>query len=108
MPITEEQIARAKAAHPGVELHLISNDDLGVEIMVRAPNEGEYKRFRTMHADEAQRSAASRALVLGCIVEPPPSEFTAMLASRPALADTFANDLVEIAGLSRANTRRKV
>jgi hypothetical protein len=108
MPITDEQIAKHKSAKPGIEMHVISNADNGIEILVKVPDEGEYKRFRTMYADEQQRAMSTRMLVLGCILEPSAAEFTALLATRPALADTFSNDLVEIAGLSRANIRRKV
>lgn len=108
MRITEEQIAKQHAANPGAELHVISNADLDIEILVKAPNDGEWKRFREMQTDDAKRPHAPRQLVIGCILEPPSAEFSQMLTTRPGLAETFANDLVEIAGVSRANTRRKV
>lgn len=108
MPITEEQIAKHRAAKPGRELHVIRNEDHDLEILVMAPDDGEWKRFRSMQANDDQRYLAPRALVLGCILEPSAQEFTAMLAVRPGLAETFAGDVIEIAGVSRANTRRKV
>ena len=108
MPITDEQIAKHRAASPGAELHVIRNEDHDLEILVKAPSDGEWKRFRSMQADDAQRYLAPRSLVLGCILEPSAAEFTAMLAARPGLAETFASDVIEIAGVSRANTRRKV
>lgn len=108
MPITEEQIAKHKAANPGAELHVISNADTGIEVLVKVPNEGEWKRFRTMGSDDAQRPLALRQLVLACIQEPSPAEFMGILAQRPGLSETFGADLVELAGVSRANTRRKV
>ncbi len=106
--ITEEQIARHKAANVGVELHVIANADTGVEVLVKVPSEGEWKRFRSMQTDDAQRSIALRQLVLACILEPSPADFLAVLARLPGLAETFGAELVELAGVSRANTRRKV
>jgi hypothetical protein len=108
MPITEAQIEKHRAANPGRELHVIRNDDHDLEILVKAPDDGEWKRFRSMQADDAQKYLAPRALVMGSILEPSATEFTAMLATRPGLAETFAGELIEIAGVSRANTRRKV
>jgi hypothetical protein len=108
MPITEEQIAAGKVAHPGAELHVISNADTGVEVLVKVPSEGSWKRFRVMQSDEGQRPLALRQLVLDCMVEPSPVDFMALLAAKPGLSETFGADLVELAGVSRANTRRKV
>ena len=108
MPITEEKLAEIRAANPGAELHLLSNDDTGVEVVVKAPNDGEWKRFRTMQSDEGQRPLAIRTLVTACVVYPPAGEFMGVLAARPGLAETFGKDLVEIAGVSSATRRRKL
>jgi hypothetical protein len=108
MPITEEQIAKHRAAKAGIEMHVISNSDTGIEVLVRVPDEGAWKRFRAMGSDDAQRPMALRQLVLDCLLEPTPAEFLGILAHRPGLSETFGADLVEIAGVSRANTRRKV
>lgn len=106
--ITEEQIVKAQTSHPGATLHLLSNADTGVDIIVKSPSEGEWKRFRTMQNDEGQRTLALRTLVLGCVVEPSIAEFTKVLGELPGLAETFGAELVEIAGVSRATTRRKL
>lgn len=108
MPITEEQIASLKAANPGAELTLVSNAEVGMDIVVRVPSEGEWTRFRTQQGDEALRPMALRTLILACIVQPPATEFMGILAQRPGLAETFGADVVAIAGVSRASTRRKL
>jgi hypothetical protein len=108
MPITEEQIEALKAEHPGDELHLLANEEHGAEVVVKVPNDGEWKRYRTTGTDPAQRPFALRSLLLACIVYPAPAEVSAMLARRPGLVETFGAELLEIAGVSQATTRRKL
>jgi hypothetical protein len=106
--MTDEQIAQLKAKHPNAELHLLTNDDTGTEVVVKTPNDAEWRRFRSMSSDDAQRANALRTLVIACVVQPDPAAFTSMLDSRPGLSETFGNKLVEIAGVSLATTVRKL
>src|SRR3954470_3055869 len=100
MPITDQEIETLKAAYPGDELHLLSNEEHGAEIVVKVPSDGEWKRYRTTGTDPAQRPFALRALLLSCIVHPAPAEVSAILGRRPGLVETFGAELLEIAGVS--------
>ena len=106
--MTDEQIAKLKQAHPDAELSHIKDDNTGAEVVVKTPNDGEWRRFRSMSSDDAQRANALRTLVIACVVHPAPAEFMAMLERKPGLAETFGNKLVEIAGVSLATTVRKL
>lgn len=108
MSITEDQITTLKAEHPSDELHLLTNEENAAEIVVKVPNDGEWKRFRTTGVDPVQRPFALRTLLAVCIVYPSAPEVAAMLARRPGLVETFGAELVEIAGISQATTRRKL
>lgn len=106
--MTNDTIEKVKAANPGADLRVIANQELGIEVIVRAPNKAEFRRFRTMYGDPAQRAIASEAFLLGCIAEPTAEEFRATLDRYPALAESFAGELCEIAGAIGTVTNRKL
>jgi hypothetical protein len=109
MPITEEQLAKTKAEHPGVELHLLSNPDTDDQIICKGPNEGEWKRFKEKSGTTVpEQLAAARTLVVSCLVYPSKEDFVALVQQRPGLPETFAGELTEIAGISRKATHRKL
>lgn len=101
-------IDKAKAAHPGAEFHVLDNQEVGLEVLMRAPNDGDWKQFRTMQADEEQSPMALRTLVLACMVEPAPAAFAVMLQTRPGLTETFGRPLIKIGGVSSATQVKKV
>jgi len=106
--ITEEQITKLKEAHPGAELHQIFNADTGVDVIVKAPSESEWKRFNRMRTDPDQRALCMETLFRACLVYPSPQDFAPTLARLPGLAETFGSELVDIAGVSRTNSRKKL
>jgi len=106
--ITDDQIAKLKEANPGAELTLISNDDVGIEVVAKTPDDGTWKRFRAQSSDDAQRSIALRGLVMSCVVFPAPADFGAAVNRKPGIIETIGNKLVEIAGVSLATTTRKL
>lgn len=106
--ITDEQLKKLKADNPGESLHLLSNPDTDDHIVCKGPSEGEWKRFRATGPTALERIVAYRNLVTACLVYPSREEFSALLAERPALAETFAGELSEIAGVSRTATHRKL
>lgn len=108
MPITNEQIDALKAAHPDDELHLLSSAEVDMELVVKAPRAAEWKLLRSRQADEAKKPTAMRDFLLACLIEPSPQAFTAVLAQRPGLAETFGVELLEIGGLSRDAVHRKL
>lgn len=109
MPITEEQLAKVKAEHPGEDLHLLSNPDTDDQIICKGPPSGEWKRFKEKAgATVAEKLAAAHMLVVACLVYPSKEDFAALVQQRPALPETFAGELGEIAGISQRATHRKL
>jgi arginine repressor len=103
-------IDKAKAENPTADLRLLkieTNDGL-VEILVKIPNDGEWKRFRDMQANDEQGAAAVRQLVLASVVVPDAAGFAAMLSTRPGLAESVAKPLIKLAGVSAIATVEKV
>jgi len=106
--LTDEHVAKLKEANPGAELSTLTLEDLGIDAVVKTPSEGEWKRFRAMSSDDAQRSSALRTLVFACVVFPASAEFAALVARKPGIVESLGNKLVEIAGVSMAVTVRKL
>lgn len=106
--ITDDQIAKLKEANPGAELTLIQNDDVGIEVVAKTPDDGTWKRFRSQSSDDTQRSVALRTLVFACVVFPANADFAAAVSRKPGIVETIGNKLVEVAGVSMATTTRKL
>jgi hypothetical protein len=109
MPIDDTKLAEIKAHNPDVTLHVLTNPDTDDQIVCKGPPDGEYKRFKATAGGSAlERIAACRAMVMACLVYPPPEEWAALLAEKPGLAETFAGELNEIMGVSQRATHRKL
>lgn len=106
--LTEELIAKLKEANPGAELSVIEEGEIGLEVVVKVPDEGAWRRFRAQQDDDAQSSIALRGLVFACVVHPVPADFVPIVARRPGIVETVGGKLVKIAGVSRAATIRKL
>lgn len=106
--LTDELIAKLKDANPGGDIYAFKNDDVDLEVVVKTPDDGTWKRFRSQSADDAQRSMALRGLVMSCVIFPAGPEFMAAVSRRPGIIETIGNKLVEIAGVSMATTVRKL
>lgn len=96
-PFTFEEVQAAKDKNPGVELRIIGAD--GEAVICKAPTRGEYRRFRSMYLDGAQRAMATETLLIGCVVHPDRGELGRLLERRPGLAETFGEKLIAWAGL---------
>lgn len=95
----QTKIDELKAANPGVKLHLLTPEGInGAEIVVKAPTRAQWKRFKTETQDVAKRATAIETLCLDCVVHPSRTEFEALLEKYPALAQTFAGEIGELAG----------
>ena len=75
--------------------------------MVKRVPRPEWKRFRSMLADEGQRADALEALTKGCIVWPSLADFNETLKTRPGLAEAIGGELVSIAGLVKGASTKK-
>ncbi len=104
--LNEKTIADLKAEH-GDNLHLLEH--LGREVVVKMPDRGAWKRFKGSMANEGPgRLEATAQFIRDCRVHPSPEELEAMFAELPALADTFAGELAELAGAAKSANHRKL
>ncbi len=102
-----EVIERVKLAHPNSELRELTTEE-GIAIICKAPNRGEYKRFKSMVVDPAQKSMALEALLFGCCVHPSTSELGSLLERRPAYAEVYGEKLAGWAGAGQEVTEKKL
>lgn len=70
------------------------------EVVMRKPSHAEYKRFRAMLHNEAQKPDAAENLARVCVVYPSRAEFDALLEDYPAIGDACGNALGELAGFT--------
>jgi hypothetical protein len=104
--LTPEQEAKLKEAHPGAELHRLSNEY--AEVVVKVPSFEVYQKFLDQLAEPSAKTHAPRLLLMACLVHPPEAEFRALIQTRPGVVQSFANDLVELAGLKAVTDRKKL
>lgn len=104
---SDEVIADVKAKHPNTELRMYVTEEGGA-VICKAPNRGEYKRFRSMIVNPDQRAMALETLLFGCCVHPPTSELGAMLERRPGWAEVFGDKLSGWAGAGQEVTEKKL
>lgn len=97
--MTDEEIQRIKAAHPGEELTLLVSGQ-GDEVIVRNPGPGLYKKFRAASADLKRRDTAIEDLCRAVVVHPLREGFEAMLVKRPGLCEEFSEQLLELVGIT--------
>lgn len=108
--LSQEQIEKLKATHPGADLHLISagGGDREVSVVAKVPNRERWMRFKAQAQDQHRKAVAVEALVIDCVVHPSPQEVAQMLEARPALTETFGNKIAELAGLEETVTAKKL
>ena len=99
-------VAKHKAAHAG-EVHLLTTKKSGIQVLCKTPGEGEWARFLDERGDPKMKGRALRNLFLSCLLAPDPKEFYQVLGTKPALAEVFANELVEIAGATEEAEAKK-
>lgn len=81
---------------------------LDEHVVVRRPTRAEYKRFRALASDEDRRADAPEALLRNCVVWPDPTALEALLERYPAMGDTFAVELLKIAGSTKDTSSTKL
>lgn len=100
-------IAQVKERHPSLELRMYIGED-GDAVICKAPNRGEYKRFRQMVVDPDKRAMALETLLFGCCVHPSTAELSSLLEKRPGLAEVFGDKLSGWAGAGQEVTEKKL
>ena len=71
----------------------------GESVAVRAPTPAEWDTFRRLGVDPKKRHRAMPTLFRACCVHPRGRELDALLERKPAAAETFADRLLELAGV---------
>ena len=91
--ISDEKVAELKAKHSDLTLLKAGS----FEIVVRPPTREEWKRFRKEASDDAKKSDSVEGILRACTVYPDASEVVSMLAKKPALAEKFGKEVLELA-----------
>ncbi len=90
-------------------LGIPDNDE--TEVIVRPPTEMEYERFKAEASKATDRPEiglnALKVMTRGCVVYPEREAFAQLLTRYPALADSYGNELLQMAGASQSVTRKK-
>jgi hypothetical protein len=96
------KIEELKKRFPGRKLHRLSAtiDSQEIVVYARAASREEYNRFRREIADDRSKAKAIEMLTTTCIIHPAAEPWQALLSEYPGLAETFGENLLEIAGLN--------
>ena len=105
--VTKEIEDKARAANPGVTLHLLSHPGIGAEALARGPNRNEWAIFKQKLGNDTEKVTAYEVL-LPCIVWPDRGELEKLFDEFPAMPEVWAGEIVEIAGSTRLATHRKL
>jgi hypothetical protein len=96
-------VAEVKAAHPGVELHLVELGDAA--FIVRKPSLAEYAPYWEETSGKlasgqggAAVVAAENNLAIACTVWPNPVDFAAQIEAAPGILRSLVAEIVDLAG----------
>jgi hypothetical protein len=106
MSITKEQFDAVQAANPGVEIEILQHDRLPDEVIARVPAPAAWNIYRNLQS-EGKKNEAVQALVAQCVLFPPKEDLQKSLDAHPGLAEVWAGELVEMAGISSGARRKK-
>lgn len=98
-PKLQKIVEDLKAKHAGVKMSLLQHQ--GASIIVRHPTPAIYRKSKAYSRDEKTSADANEQLVRDCLLWPSKEELNAIMQDQPAITDTFASDLVKIAGGAR-------
>lgn len=100
MPRDDKSLAtELKERHGVAEVHLLTADG-GARIFVRAPKDGEWRRFRSQIQSERTKADAGENLLRAVLLWPELPAFEALISKKPGLVDIFSAAVVELAGMS--------
>lgn len=98
---TEEMLVEElKKTHGIREVHRFVAES-GETVYLKMPPQPLWRRFRSQITDDKRRTEAPELLLRSCLLHPTQDAFDVMLEERPGLLDTFASQLVELAGLAK-------
>lgn len=106
MNLSHEQIEQLKEQHG--ELHLIEAPKTEQYVVVKHPTRHHMERFQNAASSAKKLPVAQRDLVLGVAVYPENGQLEATLERFPGLVQTFAHNILEIAGVDEDATAKKL
>ena len=68
-------------------------------VVCKSPSRGAWGKFRSFAMDDKKKSNAAESLVRDCAVLPAGQELDSLFDKQPALADSIAGKLAELAGV---------
>ena len=98
---TEAELVEQLKKQHGIGKIFMFAAETGETVYCRAPAVGVWRRFRSQMQNPAKRDEAGEVLVRSCVLFPEKGIVDAWLEERPALVETFADELAQIAGLSK-------
>jgi hypothetical protein len=100
--LADDELDRLREAH-GEVIALVYQ---GQDIVLRAPNRGEYKRFRSASFSEKLRDTALEDLVRVMIVHPDKASVERLFERYPGFAESVSKPALELAGLVDVEIRK--
>src|SRR5688500_12641686 len=100
----DETVEALKQQHG--EVHLIGNEH--GQAIFRLPNAREYQRLIDEVGNQQLKGAATKTLVMACVVWPAMAAFKDLVERKPGLVQVFGGELVELAGAKAATTVKKL
>lgn len=100
MALADDEIARLRSQHGIVALVSFNESEFApaLDVAVKMPPRGEYKRYRAELFDDAMRPHALETLARACIIYPDKAAIEEALICRPALFERVGNRLTEMLG----------
>lgn len=107
---SEERVEALKKEHQVSRLVYLTNPETGHEVLCKPVTQAEWNRFQSWLDDPSSRTQCSEKLFrLVCVAyDPGHPSLDDMLYNFPALADTFVDSLLKMAGLNRRSEKRLV
>ena len=104
MAISEDKIEDLRTKHGEVW----QIDALSVDVAVRCPTQGEWRKFITTVSDEKRRALALEELANRVVVYPDTQTWNAMCERRPGLPTKVAEAVQEIATEAQTDVAKKL
>lgn len=100
MALADDELAALRSKHGLVALVSFKESEFApaAEVVVKKPPRGEYKRYRAMLFDDAQRPEALETLARACAVYPDGPALEKMADDRPSMWERVGAKVTQLAG----------
>ena len=83
-------------------------DGIEHDVVIKAPNPAQYRRFMDLSSDVKKREKAKDALLMDCVVFPDEATFAALTEMKPGYRETITNVILELSGIVQEATAKKL